>query len=180
MFLTSFIPSLLLLLPIISSLPLLQAAHIPKSLHLTAITTNANNASIFECWSLSPPFTTSTGSGTIGASTLPLGSFSQGQGYTVIPPHFDAGVHNAPAPQLVVFLSGLANVSLVEANEFVMVKGGKNGVIIAVDTMGTGHITRYTGNKETIILQLPFEGGKVPEHVVVHGGACRHGSVKED
>jgi hypothetical protein len=50
---------------------------------------------------------------------------------------------------------------------------GVNNMIVAVDDVGYGHYTDYPSDKETAALQLPFKDGKVPDHVVLHRGACK-------
>ncbi len=66
-------------------------------LELTAVFTK-HNASNFECWRLASPFTTSTGAGTVGALTLLIDSLANAT-YTVFPPRFKGGIHNAPHAQ---------------------------------------------------------------------------------
>lgn len=66
-------------------------------LELTAIVTQDGNSAL-ECWRLEDPFTTSSGAGTVGASTLVISDLANAT-YTVIPPRFEGGVHNAPHPQ---------------------------------------------------------------------------------
>lgn len=66
-------------------------------LELTAVVTK-HNASNFECWRLASPFTTSTGAGTVGALTLLIDSLANAT-YTVFPPRFKGGIHNAPHAQ---------------------------------------------------------------------------------
>lgn len=66
------------------------------SLNLTAISA-ANGGSTLECWQL-PGVVASAGAGTVGALNLFLGDLSNAT-YTVIPPRFNGGVHNAPAAQ---------------------------------------------------------------------------------
>ena len=66
-------------------------------LDLTAIVTRHNNSAL-ECWRLTNPFTTSSGAGTAGASTLNIASLANAT-YTVVPPRFEGGIHNAPHPQ---------------------------------------------------------------------------------
>ena len=111
--------------------------------------------------------------------------------FTVLPPRFDGGIHNAPHPQyvavhtvidnesltqndswLVLFTSGLAHITLLNGTDDAWILGGKDGVIIAVDTTGTGHETTYPSDQETICLQIPFADGIVPAHAVLHSGAC--------
>ena len=71
-----------------------------------------------------------------------------------------------------VFLSGAAHVTLPFGTDDAFVLGGANGIIIAVDTTGTGHNTSYPSNQETRALQIPFANGIIPPHVVVSNGAC--------
>jgi len=66
------------------------------SLNLTAISA-ANGASVLQCWQL-PGFAASSSAGTVGALNLFLGDLSNAT-YTVIPPRFNGGIHNAPAAQ---------------------------------------------------------------------------------
>jgi hypothetical protein len=70
------------------------------TLNLTAISAS-NSSSIFECWQL-PSFVTSAVAGTVGALNFFLGNLDNAT-YTVIPPRFDGGIHNAPTPQFVYF-----------------------------------------------------------------------------
>ena len=53
---------------------------------------------------------------------------------------------------------------------------GVNGLIVAADMAGDGHYTEYPSDVETVALQIPFEGGLVPEHKVLWNGACRQRS----
>jgi uncharacterized membrane protein len=72
----------------------------PVFLNVTAITAQ-DGVSIFQCWQILPGFTTSSQAGTIGASILQLGNLSN-MSYSVIPPGFNAGFHNAPNVQYVL------------------------------------------------------------------------------
>ncbi|KAI0338965.1 hypothetical protein BDW22DRAFT_1362300 [Trametopsis cervina] len=138
------------------------------------VTKNGNSA--FECWRLSNPFVTSTAAGTSGASSLFIDNLANVT-YTVLPERFEGGVHNAPHPQLVIFLSGLAHITLPHAPQSVWAFGGAEGLIFAVDTTGTGHNTSYPGPIPTVALQIPLAGGVLPPYSVVHEGPCRN--VKE-
>jgi hypothetical protein len=69
----------------------------PTFLNITAVTAE-NGVSAFECWQILPGFTTSSQTGTAGASQLQLGNVANAS-YSVIPPGFNAGVHNAPNVQ---------------------------------------------------------------------------------
>ena len=68
-------------------------------LELSAIVTRNGNSAL-ECWRLTDPFATSSGAGTSGASTMDI-DFLANATYTVLPPRFQGGVHNAPHPQYV-------------------------------------------------------------------------------
>ncbi|TFY61154.1 hypothetical protein EVJ58_g4702 [Rhodofomes roseus] len=137
----------------------------------TAIVTDAKNNSALECWQLNASVSVSSGAGTAGATSIQLGDLANAT-YTVLPPNFYGGVHNAPYPQWVVFTSGLAVVTLPNNPGTAYVPGGPNGVIIAVDTTGSGHNTSYPSNGETVALQIPFADGAVPPHTVVSEGPC--------
>jgi len=145
----------------------------PSTLNLTALAAQ-NGSSVFECWSLQPGFTSSAQPGTAGAVSLQLGDLANAS-YSILPAGFDAGRHNAPNIQYVVFLSGLAYITLPNSTADVWVEGGQSGVIIATDTAAVstyGHITTYPSSMETIALQIPTEGGLVPNHTVLHSGPC--------
>lgn len=69
---------------------------VPPALNLTAISAS-NGKSVLECWAL-PGFVASAQAGTVGALNLFLRDLANAA-YTVIPPRFNGGLHNAPAPQ---------------------------------------------------------------------------------
>ncbi|KDQ54572.1 hypothetical protein JAAARDRAFT_49197 [Jaapia argillacea MUCL 33604] len=143
------------------------------TLNVTAIAA-VNGSSVFQCWALEPPFVTSSQAGTIGASSMQLGNLANAS-YSIIPGNFSAGRHNAPAVQYVVFLSGLAHVTLPNSTADAWVPGGSNGLLVAADVASVstyGHITTYPSPFETIALQIPTAGGIVPNHTVLHDGAC--------
>ena len=64
----------------------------------TALVTNGQNHSALECWAFTNPLTTSSSAGTSGAATFNFANVEEAE-YTVIPPRFNGGTHNAPAPQ---------------------------------------------------------------------------------
>ena len=74
--------------------------------------------------------------------------------------------------RLVVFLSGVAHVTLPYGTDDAYVVGGPDGAIIAVDATGTGHNTSYPSNMETRALQIAFTDGIIPPHEVLNAGAC--------
>ena len=71
-----------------------------------------------------------------------------------------------------VLLSGLAHVTLPEGDDELWIMEGVNGLIIAADVRGDGHFTEYPSDKPTVALQVPFDGGKMPEHRVLGKGVC--------
>lgn len=69
------------------------------SLHLNVTAIGARNgSSTLECWQMAQSFNMSTTPGTSGTAQTALGSVSS-LGFTVIPPNFDGGIHNAPQNQ---------------------------------------------------------------------------------
>lgn len=120
----------------------------------------------------------SSTAGTSGASTFAFNNTAESI-YTVIPPRFNGATHNAPAPQLVAFFSGLAHVTLpvpTSANSSqneAWILGGADGLIIAVDIRGTGHITTYPSDQTTVSLQIPFGSEEaIPAYRVLSQGPC--------
>jgi len=151
----------------------------PTFLNVTALWAE-NGASVLQCWQILPGFTTSSQSGTAGASILQLGALSN-MSYSVIPPGFNAGLHNAPTEQWVAFLSGLAHVTLPGSDVDAFITGGANGLIFAADTAARstkGHNTTYPSSKETRVLQIPTGGG-IPNHNVLYSGPCRAIELEE-
>ena len=67
---------------------------------LTAISANARRESTLECWELCTPISISSTPGITGAALQALGPITSASAAT-LPPHFDAGLHNAPAFQSV-------------------------------------------------------------------------------
>ncbi len=55
----------------------------------------------------------------------------------------------------------------------VWITGGKYGLIFADDVKtSNGHLTTFPGNDETVLLTFATDGGAVPEHDILHEGAC--------
>lgn len=76
----------------------------------------------------------------------------------------------------VVFLSGLAHITLPHSDKEAWIRGGKEGAILALDTVsvsGDGHITKYLSDEVTVAMQVPLKKKKVPGHQVLHDGACK-------
>ncbi|KAH8163478.1 hypothetical protein CIB48_g4769 [Xylaria polymorpha] len=152
---------------------LLQQAASLK-LNVTAIGAR-DGLSTLECWQMDQPFDTSTQPGTSGTAQTQLGNVST-ISYSILPSNFDGGLHNAPQNQWVVFLSGLAYITLPgDPSTSVFITGGQFGLIYVADTSDVskeGHRTQYPGITETIALQIPTAGGQVPKHDLVHEGPC--------
>lgn len=71
------------------------------------------------------------------------------------------------------FLSGNAHVSLPHVeDEGVWLVAGVSGLIVAADTTGEGHVTRYPTDQVTTALAMPFLDGVVPPHELVGKGKC--------
>lgn len=85
---------------IVPTFTLSKTPPIPSRLNITAIGA-ANGRSSLECWQLSAPLVQSTQAGTSGAAIAQLGE-TGATSYTILPPHFDGGFHNAPAVQCVL------------------------------------------------------------------------------
>ncbi|KAJ5160826.1 uncharacterized protein N7482_007830, partial [Penicillium canariense] len=159
------------------TLPLTLAA--ANTLNVTVLGAK-DNRSTLECWALEPGFQTSNQAGTSGTEALNLGPIGGAHAanatYSVIPAGFDGGRHNAPAQQWVVFLSGLAHITIPNSTAEAWILGGKHGTILALDTADVstvGHVTKYPSQEQTVSLQLPLGDAGVPGHVVLHSGACR-------
>lgn len=83
--------------------------------------------------------------------------------------------------RLFVLLSGIAHVTLPSKpdDEGLWIMQSANSVIVAVDTEGPGHVTEYPADVESVALQIPFEGGRIPEYEVLHEGVCAVGKQWE-
>ncbi|KAL1629236.1 hypothetical protein SLS56_005459 [Neofusicoccum ribis] len=156
----------------------LAAAQTTNTTYLTAtaIVTNAQNNSALQCWEFADPLEVPTTPGIAGALRFRF-NVSAATELAVIPPRFDGGLHNAPQPQFVIFTSGLAHVTLPHGDDEAWVLGGENGLIVAVDTAGTGHRTQYPTDQTTVSFALPFLDGEPPAYRVRSEGAC-HGDTQ--
>ncbi|KAJ5779296.1 hypothetical protein N7457_007016 [Penicillium paradoxum] len=133
-----------------------------------------HNRSTLECWALKSEFETSDQPGIAGSALLDMGVIGGNASFTALPAGFDGGRHNAPALQWVIFLSGLAHITLPLSTTEAWVQGGKNGAILALDTADVselGHFTTYPSQERTTAVQIPLGKG-VPAHRVLHEGPC--------
>ncbi|KAF2649966.1 hypothetical protein K491DRAFT_697685 [Lophiostoma macrostomum CBS 122681] len=147
----------------------------PRYFNVTAISASEGKSTI-ECWQFLEPIVQATDAGIAGTAIQRLGDVSNTTSLVALPPKFDGGKHRAPAAQLVVFLSGLARVTIPDSEDEAWIQGGKNGIIIAADTADVsdeGHITQYPSNETTTALQIPFKDGKIPAHKVLYKGPCK-------
>lgn len=72
----------------------------------------------------------------------------------------------------VIFLSGLAHITLPNSTDEIWVRGGKDGLIVAADGQSEfGHVTTYPGGADTVAVQVPWE--VAPGYEVLYGGGCR-------
>lgn len=131
-------------------------------LHLTAlVSTHENPNARFECWQISTPFSTYP---TVGQSIPHLADVPN-ISYVELPPRSNEGVHNPPHAMFFVLLSGLAHVTLFDGDEGegegLWIMEGVNGLMIAADVVGRGHVTEYPSDKVTVALQIPFKDGEV-------------------
>ena len=73
---------------------------VPSRLNVTTIAA-VNGRSTLECWQISAPFVQSSQAGTSGAAIAQLGE-TGATSYTLLPPKFNGGLHNAPVVQYVL------------------------------------------------------------------------------
>ncbi|BCR90956.1 uncharacterized protein ACHE_60842A [Aspergillus chevalieri] len=144
--------------------------------HLTAtaiVNTPDNKSSAFQCWQINTPFDVATLDGTAaGAMNLALADVSK-VNYVVRPPHEEYGLHNAPNAQIVVYLSGLINITVpTKPEQQSLILGGGHGLFFAMDTEGEGHYATYPSDEQTVGLMIPLKDGKAPEHVVLDDKPC--------
>jgi hypothetical protein len=159
------------LLSVLASLATAQADGNATYLIAPALVTR-NNQTVVECWKLASPFNRSSTPGVNGAQVATLGNFTD-LAYSILPPRYDGGLHNAPVPQLVHFLSGVAHITVPQdALIDLWLIGGKSGLLFAVDTTGPGHISRYPSDQDTVAITAPFAGGKLPKYEILSEGPC--------
>ncbi|CAD0090067.1 unnamed protein product [Aureobasidium vineae] len=124
----------------------------------TALVTNAANESALECWRFATPLVDSSEPGIAGSLRFNFNASSAS--YTIIPPRFNGSRHNSPTPQ--------------DEEWFI---GGNQGLLVAADTTGDGHITEYPSEQYTSVLTIPFPDGLVPAHEKLSSGACHFSSI---
>ncbi|KAM0794798.1 hypothetical protein BDR22DRAFT_814553 [Usnea florida] len=165
----------------LSVLTLPTTSPLPSRLNITTIGA-ANGKSTLECWQLSAPLVPSNQPGVVGSAVAQLGE-AGATSYTLLPPQYDGGLHNAPAVQWVVFISGLAVISLPNSTETAtVVPGSRNGLILATDTQNVstlGHVTSYPSKEKTAVVLIPVRDNEIPAHTVLHGGSCKRDEMDQ-
>jgi hypothetical protein len=71
-------------------------------------------------------------------------------------------------------LSGLLHVTVANTTQDVYIRGGKYGTVFVADTAEvskTGHYSFFP--EDSVMVRLPTDGGKVPEHTVLYSGPCK-------
>ncbi|KAK6205839.1 Chitin synthase, class 3 [Pestalotiopsis sp. IQ-011] len=144
-------------------------------LNVTALTP-IDGESALQCWQLPSPFSPSmpnvNNNNNSSSYGLPLGETANATLF-VVPAGSDAGLHHTEAAQWVIFITGLAHVTLPRSSDQAWISGGKYGLLWAGDLAGAsgqGHRTFY--HEQTVGLILPARHGREPEHSVVRQGAC--------
>ncbi|PHH79482.1 hypothetical protein CDD80_4709 [Ophiocordyceps camponoti-rufipedis] len=128
------------------------------SLHITALNLTAiaasNGKSTLECWQVGP-LKTSSAAGSIGSPFYSLGDVAD--------------------VTFVLFVSGMAHITLPDGSDEVTIQGGKKGLILATDTADVsmqGHLTQFPSNENTVALQMPIKDPEKFRHTVLHSGGC--------
>ena len=156
-------------------------------LNVTAVVSSPSppHTALIQCWCIpSHPFNTYP---TVGKSVF-LGTVNNAT-MVVLPPHSEEGWHKPPFPMFFVLLSGKAHVQapqtsrqpvdtlaqqyVSEDQEVWIEVGSSNQIVLALDTLGKGHLTFYPGNTETVALQIPLADEEAPDHVLLHEGPCQ-------
>jgi len=141
--------------------------------YLNMTTTAAvGGTSVIQCWRLNSPFVQTSGTGTGTFLSAQLGNLANAS-YSIFTAGTDYGVHVAPNVQYVVLLYGTINITAPGTRAATIVTGGQNGFLFAADTAATsrtGHETVF--ETESLLLQIPTEGGVIPPHTVLHDGPC--------
>lgn len=78
--------------------------------------------------------------------------------------------------RFVYFTSGSATLSLPASSGKATARGGAKGLVLATDFESVnkfGYRTVCSKREQTVGMAIPVKGNRVPEHTVVHEGACR-------
>ncbi|KAK0640580.1 hypothetical protein B0T16DRAFT_460754 [Cercophora newfieldiana] len=157
----------------------------PIPLNITAISSR-DGYSVFECWQLAsiPVDAMSAANYAIGETTKAT--------WSRIEPRTHIGEAWAPHVQLSVILNGLIRITSPFPDPaaehgakgdrpesrvaYIMPGTLKSSVLIAADLKSistlAGHLTEFPSDEPTVLVQVPFEGDRAPEHTVLYEGAC--------
>jgi hypothetical protein len=144
----------------------------PKLFNVTALGAKDGKTTI-ECWQLANPFLTSSQIGTPGAAQTQLSPSLLNMSYTVVPAGYTPGLHNVPAVQWGLWITGGIHITLPNSTEYVNFTAGQNAFILVTDTperSALGHDTYFL--KETVLIQIPIKDDVIPEHKSLHMGGC--------
>ncbi|KAH6843483.1 hypothetical protein B0I37DRAFT_314537 [Chaetomium sp. MPI-CAGE-AT-0009] len=171
------------------------AADVAPPLNITALSSR-NGYSVLECWQLSTVSVTYMSAANYAIGNTTTATWSR------IEPRTTAGEAWAPHVQLSIVLNGLIritapcptpdrpdNVSVGISNDlagegrpptevaYIMPGTLQSSLLIAADLKSAstiaGHFTEFPSNEPTVLVQVPFEGNRVPEYTVLHSGPCR-------
>ncbi|KAJ6437368.1 Endonuclease/exonuclease/phosphatase [Purpureocillium lavendulum] len=135
---------------------------------LNAVVSRGDGSAGFECWEMATPFKQYPTTGQAISGLAHVSNVS----YVVLPPRSNEGIHKPPHPMFFALLSGQAHITLPRGKDELWVTAGVDGLIVANDVTGEGHVTEYPLDKPSVALQIPFRDGKTPPHRVVHEGPC--------
>lgn len=167
-------------------------------LNITALSSR-NGSSVIECWQLS-----SIPNEARSALNYDVGDMGKAT-WSIIQPRTTVGEAWAPGVQLTMVLNGLIRVTSPAPNTngssstpspaaspmvaippeathtaYLMPGTLASSLVIAADVKALstvrGHFTEFPSDEPTVLVQIPFQNDKVPEHEVLHDGQCQ--SVK--
>ncbi|KAK0629361.1 hypothetical protein B0T17DRAFT_525310 [Bombardia bombarda] len=151
-------------------------------LNMTAISSR-DGYSVLECWQLAsvPVDAMSAANYALGANTT-TATWSRIEPRTFVgeawAPHVQI---TSPAPSSSSSTNEVANESSTASSAQLGGAGAEqltelSSVLIAADLKAVstiqGHLTEFPSDEPTVLVQIPFEGDKIPEHVVLYDGPC--------
>ncbi|KAI2608592.1 uncharacterized protein GGS25DRAFT_284208 [Hypoxylon fragiforme] len=134
-----------------------------------------NGSSTLECWEFDGPVSVSSDPSYYDVVNAGLGPISN-LTYTYVPPQHEPILHTAPFKQWVFIVTGLTYFTLPDdPSTTALITGGEFGLVFASDTPDVsvrGHASSFPGLTDTICLQMPVAGDKIPDHRFLHMGQC--------
>ncbi|TLS30058.1 hypothetical protein PpBr36_02806 [Pyricularia pennisetigena] len=166
-------------------------------LNVTALSSR-DGISVIQCWQLA-----SIPEEARSAMNYDLGDMDMAT-WSIIQPRTTVGEAWAPNVLLTMVLNGLIRVTAPApvANEssstpslavdstvaglpetthtaYLMPGSVVSSMVIAADIKAVstirGHFTEFPSDEATVLVQIPFRGGKAPEHKILYDGQCRSG-----